>query len=215
MPSSSRRVSTRAGACSPTPEPVGGLMLDTSVLVGAERSAYAVTPGEGRHAGAELLAAPAGRVLAAVRDVVAAEGPIHETELVGRVAGMWGQRAGARIQARVLGVARAAARDGAVRQRGAFFWPASGADAMPVRSRAGHRMAAERIAPEESQAAVRLVLAGGHGFSRGQLTTEVRAVLGFARTGAALDEAIGAAVDARLAEGALGEVSAGLRLRVP
>jgi hypothetical protein len=57
------------------------------------------------------------------------------------------------------------------------------------------------------------VLAGGHGFARGQLTTEVRSVLGFSRTGAALDEAIGAAIDALLASGALGEGSAGLRLR--
>ena len=84
---------------------------------------------------------------------------------------------------------------------------------MPLRSRATARMAADRIAPEEYEAAMRAVLAGGTGLSRSQLTSEVRAVLGFARTGAALDEAIGAAVDAMVASGELGEGSAGLRLR--
>jgi hypothetical protein len=176
-----------------------------------EGEPYATTPGEGRHAGSDLLAAPTSQLLAAVREVVATEAPIHEAELVARVAGMWGTRAGARIQARILELCGAAEREGVVRRRGAFLWDAS--DAAPPRSRTGLRMPADRIAPEEFRAAVRAVLAGGHGFARGQLTTEVRSVLGFARTGAALDEAIGAAVDAMLAAGELGEGSAGLRLR--
>ena len=58
------------------------------------------------------------------------------------------------------------------------------------------------------------MLAGGHAFSRAQLTTEVRAMLGYARTGAALDEAIGAALDALLAAGVVGEGSVGVRLRI-
>jgi hypothetical protein len=74
-------------------------------------------------------------------------------------------------------------------------------------------MAADRIAAEEYAATVRAVLATGHGFSRPQLTTEVRAVLGFSRTGALLDEAIGAAVDGMIADGHVGESSGGLRLR--
>lgn len=82
-----------------------------------------------------------------------------------------------------------------------------------VRSRAGTRIPADRIAPEEYASAVQMVLAGGHGFSRAQLTTEVRAVLGFSRTGAALDEAIGAAIGRLLADGVLGEASTGVRLR--
>jgi len=38
-------------------------------------------------------------------------------------------------------------------------------------------------------------------------------VLGFARTSAALDEAIGLALDSMLADGVLGEGSTGVRLR--
>jgi hypothetical protein len=60
---------------------------------------------------------------------------------------------------------------------------------------------------------VLLVLAGGHGFSRAQLVTEVRSVLGYGRTSAALEEAVGAAVDALLADGTVGEASTGIRLR--
>ena len=172
---------------------------------------YVLTPGEGRFVGADVLAAPAGQLLAAVRAVVETEAPIHEAELASRVAGMWGNRAGSRIQARILDVARAAERDGIVRRRGQFFWGAR--DDVAPRSHAHHRVPAERIAPEEYQAAIRAVLADGHGFDRGQLTSEVRSVLGFARTGAALDEAIGAAIDALLASEILGEASVGLRLR--
>jgi len=74
-------------------------------------------------------------------------------------------------------------------------------------------MSAEHIAPEEYRAAVMWVLASGRGFARPALVTEVRSVLGFARTGAALDEAIGVALDGMLADGILGEGSTGVRLR--
>jgi hypothetical protein len=133
-------------------------------------------------AGGDLLAAPAGQLAAAVRAVVDAEGPVHEAELAARVAGFWGTRVGARIQARIAEACRAAERDGAVVRRGTFLWR-PGAEVRP-RSRAAARMAADRIAAEEYAATVRAVLATGHGFSRPQLTTEVRAVLGFSRTGA-------------------------------
>ena len=175
---------------------------------------YIVTPGEGRHAGTELLAAPVGQVLAAVRDIVQVEGPIHEADLAGRVASFWGQRVGARIQARVLEVARGAARDGLLRQQDTFFWRASDRGGLLARSRVGLRTAAERVAPEEYRAAVRAVLGGGHAFTRAQLTTEVRTLLGYARTGAALDEAIQGAIAALVTAGEVGEGSVGLRLRV-
>jgi hypothetical protein len=60
---------------------------------------------------------------------------------------------------------------------------------------------------------VTAVLAAGHSFPRSQLVAEVRTVLGFSRTGALLEEAIGAAIEAMLAEGLLGEGSGGVRWR--
>jgi very-short-patch-repair endonuclease len=202
-----------AGVAGAPAAPPGGGRGAPAAYVRPVAPPYDVAADDGRHAGADLLAAPAGRLLDAVRLVIDAEAPVHEAELVGRVAGMWGARAGSRVQARILDAVRAAEAAGAVRRRGDFLWAPS--DAVRARSRARHRTPAERIAPEEYAAAVRLVLGAGHAFPRGQLTTEVRAVLGFARTGAALDEAIGAVVDALLASGELGEGSGGLRLRVP
>jgi hypothetical protein len=170
-----------------------------------------MTPGEGRHAGAELLDAPLGQLAQAVVAVVETEAPLHVADLTARVAGLWGTRAGSRIAARIAEACTAAERDGRVQRRGDFLWSPSGR--CVVRSRAGTRIPADRIAPEEYEAAVLAVLAGGHGFARPQLVTEVRALLGFGRTGPALDEAIGAAIDALLADGTVGEGGAGVRLR--
>jgi hypothetical protein len=170
-----------------------------------------VSTADGQFVGRDLLEAPLGQLAHAVAQVVAAESPVHESEVVSRVVGMWGTRAGSRIQARVLEACRAVEQEGTIRRRGDFLWSQS--DAVTVRSRAGTRIPAERIAPEEYAAALLAVLEAGHGFSRPQLTTEVRAVLGFGRTGAALDEAIGAAIDRLLASGTLGESSTGVRRR--
>ncbi len=58
-----------------------------------------------------------------------------------------------------------------------------------------------------------MVLGSGHGFSKTQLTAEVRSVLGFTRTGEVLDEAIARAVETLIARGSIGEASVGIRLR--
>jgi hypothetical protein len=79
--------------------------------------------------------------------------------------------------------------------------------------RAGTRIPAARIAPEEYAAAVRAVLADGRALPRARLVAASRALLGFARTGPVLEEMLGRAIDALLAAGELGEASAGLQLR--
>jgi hypothetical protein len=124
---------------------------------------------------------------------------------------MWGARAGSRIQARIDEACRAAERDRLIERRGAFLWNAAGR--CVLRSRAGTRITADRIAPEEYEQAVLAVLADGHGFSRPQLVNEVRAVFGYGRTGPALDEAIGAVIAKMTDAGMLGEASSGIRLR--
>jgi very-short-patch-repair endonuclease len=166
---------------------------------------------DARHLAGDILAAPQGQLVTAVVTVVEAEAPLHETDLYSRVAAMWGTKAGSRIQARIEDACGAALRRGLLGRRGEFLWGAS--ETCRIRSRAGTRIPANRIAPEEYQAAVLAVLSGGHGFSRPELTNEVRSVFGFNRTGAALDEAINSAIDALMTTGEIGEASTGIRLR--
>ena len=83
---------------------------------------YVITPGEGQYAGSELLIAPFGQLAQAVTTVVETESPIHVTDLLSRVAGMWGTRVGSRIQARILDACQAVERDGRIQRRSDFFW---------------------------------------------------------------------------------------------
>jgi very-short-patch-repair endonuclease len=173
---------------------------------------YTVTPGEGRFSGSDILSTPLGQLADAVKAVVAAESPIHRTDLVARVLGMWGTRSGSRIQALLADACAAAEGAGMVERRGEFFW-APGQSAVPIRSRAGTRIPGDRIAPEEYRAAILAILAGGHAFAHGQLVSEVRSLLGYSRTGAVLDEAISAVIAEMLKAGEVGEASTGIRLR--
>lgn len=135
------------------------------------------------------------------------------TDLLSRVAGMWGTRVGSRIQARILDACRAVEREGLIQRRGDFFWSAASEGKCTFRSRSGLKIPGDRIAPEEYREAILAVLANGHAFSRAQLTNEVRAAFGFSRTGVILDEAIGTEIASLLQEGKLGEASTGIRLR--
>jgi very-short-patch-repair endonuclease len=172
---------------------------------------YVFAKGEGRYAGRELVSEPPGVLAQAIGDVVEVESPVHIDDVITRVAAMWDTRAGTRIQSRIVDACALAERQHLIERRGEFLW--NPGHETTVRSRAGTRISAERIAPEEFHAAVRLVLDGGRAFARPALINEVRALLGFSRTGAALDEAIGNVVSAMLSEGVLGEGSTGLRLR--
>lgn len=172
---------------------------------------YELAPGEDRFAGSDIQAAPEHLIATAIQSVVDVESPIHLTDLLSRVASMWGNRAGSRIQVRILDISSKLIARGQVKRRGEFFWNA--ADTCTVRSRAGRGIPADRIAPEEFERAVLAVLGNGHSFPRPQLTNEVRSMLGYARTGAIIDEAVTAAVERLLAAGKLGEGSAGLAAR--
>jgi very-short-patch-repair endonuclease len=172
---------------------------------------YQFTDGEGCYAGTDLLGAPTSQLLQAITAVVDAEAPIHLSDLTARVAGMWRTRVGARIAARITDTCQAAERDGLLRCRDGFVWRPD--ETCLVRSRAGTRIPAERIAPEEYHAAVLLVLRSGFGFARDDLINEVRAVFGYSRTGPQLEAAIGSAIDRLLAHGTVGEGAAGIQLR--
>ena len=178
----------------------------------AQGEPYAFAPDGVAHEG-DFSAAPAPLVGRAVEEVVAAEAPLHLADLAARVAARWGcERVGPRMMQRVRDVAAALAGRGRIVQRGEFVY-APGDGEVPVRTRAGTRIPAERIAPEEYRAAVLRLLRAGDGVDRRALTAGVRRLFGFGRTGAALDAAVGDAVDALLAEEVLGEGSTGIRLR--
>src|SRR5262249_41590570 len=115
---------------------------------------YHFTTGEGRYAGTELLDTPLSQLLKAIVAVVEGEAPLHASDLATRVAGMWSSRVGTRIMARITEVCRAAERDGLLIQQDGFVLRPDGR--CTVRSRAGTRIPAERIAPEEYREAVRL-----------------------------------------------------------
>ncbi len=57
------------------------------------------------------------------------------------------------------------------------------------------------------------VLRARGGLPRKELMAEARALLGFTRLNAKLEESFGATLDALLADGTCGEASTGLRLR--
>jgi len=173
--------------------------------------AYRFAPGEGRYAGRDLLQAPASQLNAAVARVVEVEYPLHLEDLLARVAGMWDVRLGSRIRARIEAAIRALAAEGGLELRGEFAWAPGGA--ARVRSRAGTRIPAERLAPEEVRAAILLVLGTGYGFPLAALANEVRALFGYGRGTDALSAAVEAQAAALLAENVVGHGSLGLMLR--
>ena len=116
---------------------------------------------------------------------------------------------GTRIRARVMDALEASQPQVSV--QGEFVTQPGGVVA--VRSRAGTHIPPERVAPEEYRQAILTVLGTGQGFSREQLSNEVRALLGFGRATEPLHQAVEAQLSALLAEGRLGEGSAGLTLR--
>jgi very-short-patch-repair endonuclease len=173
---------------------------------------YRLATGEGRYSGQDILTAPPDQIDRAVLAVVETEAPLHLTDLLTRVAGMWGKKAGSRIARRITSRLDHAQRCGQVVRRGDFVWAPSAQ--ITVRSRAGTGIPAERICPEEYREAVMTVLRTGQGFARPLLTNEVRSLFGFNRTGAILEAQIGQAIETLLHEGVLGEGSAGIVLRM-
>jgi len=161
-----------------------------------------------------LLEAPIPKVVEALLDVVRVESPIHEDELVGRLAGFWGhQRGGARIREHVLRACKTAEHGGKVERRASFLWW-TGASCVARTRGEGAPTQPDRIAPEEYEMAIRDALAGGTALARERLIAEVRGALGFQRTGKILEARIGDRIDALRDGGEIVEVSQGLRLVV-
>jgi very-short-patch-repair endonuclease len=162
----------------------------------------------------DLIREPIPHVVEALLEVVRVESPIHEDELVTRLAMFWGHnRGGAKIRDHVLRACRTAEQSRKVERRGPFLWLAG--SACVGRSRHGNAPTqAALIAPEEYEAIIRHVLANGVTLPREQLVAEVRSALGFQRAGKHIAARITDRLDAMRETGELVEVSLGLRLRV-
>ena len=100
-----------------------------------------------------ILLARVEDVRSALTEVLQAEAPIHEDDLVTRVASLWGQRAGSRIRDQIMGTAVPLFKGGRVTRRGDFLYVPG--RTVHARCRRGSlAIPAERIASEEYQAAV-------------------------------------------------------------
>lgn len=153
------------------------------------------------------------KVVDALVDVVRVESPIHEDELVSRLATFWGHnRGGARIRDHVLRACRTAEHSRKIERRGPFLW-LTGSACVPRLRDDDAPTKAELIAPEEFEATICHVLADGATMPREQLVTEVRSALGFQRAGKHIAARITDRLDAMRENGELVEVSQGLRLR--
>jgi very-short-patch-repair endonuclease len=150
---------------------------------------------------AQMNATEVGRVIA---DIVRVESPIHRDEALRVLASLFLTRASKRTQEAFISGLWAAARSGAVIERGEFLW-ASDTESVRVRYRGEGCPVTkpEFIAPEELQAAVKLVLASEFGLAREALLGSTARLLGFNRTGANLSAAIDVAVEALMRSGAI------------
>lgn len=127
-----------------------------------------------------------------VIQVVHAEGPIHGELLVQRIArryGLW--RTGDRIQEYVERAITLALRQRQIEQRGAFFWPSNPATLVPRQPASdGEPRPPQFIAPEEIEAAARLLIEDNYPMPREALIKETARWLGFKRVGPNVDAAI-------------------------
>jgi very-short-patch-repair endonuclease len=158
-----------------------------------------------------LLAAPVPTVVKAILTVVEAEAPIHIKDLGARVAGMWGQKTGSNITAKIDYILQHLQASNHIVRREDFLWLPNGS--FVVRSRKGSGIPAERIAPEEIREAVLMVLRTGSEFTRQELLKEVSGVFGFSRTGATLQQTITVVVEDLLRKGLIGEGRVGIAIR--
>jgi very-short-patch-repair endonuclease/DNA polymerase III delta prime subunit len=164
--------------------------------------------------GQDLSTAPTSFIAQAIADVAAVEAPLHFADLASRVATQWDCILSSRRTGRIRAVVEMCVREKQIHLRGDFVYLSVNPNEVPVRSRAGTRIPPERIPPEEYREAILMVLRAGDGLDRSALTKAVRALLGFNRTGPALEDAIRTAIDVLLSEEIIGEGSIGIRLRV-
>ena len=99
-----------------------------------------------------LLEMPTNQFANIVLHIVNIESPLHLEDLVKRIVGIWGQKAGSRMTNRIAEIVRLLAETRQIEIRGEFIWKIN--TNLKARSRSGTNIPAERIAPEEVQTAI-------------------------------------------------------------
>ena len=141
------------------------------------------------------------RLAEVVRQIVAAEGPIHVNLIARRVAESFGKaRAGGRIADATQTALREAKRHsgGDMLERRDFWLTREQSEQMPIRDRSATGAGADKAAmlpPMEIAAAAELIERESGRVAQGDLIREVSRLLGFKRAGADLRRVIGGALD--------------------
>jgi very-short-patch-repair endonuclease len=144
-----------------------------------------------RGTSAQLLVMPPDALARVVEEIVKAEGPIHVEEALHVFADSFGAKASARPREAFERALLKATAGGVILRREEFLWPAGQSEAV-VRYRGGDCPVtdAERICPEEFEAAVKLVLQQQFGLPFDALIEATARLMGFSRTGAKVKGAI-------------------------
>jgi hypothetical protein len=163
-----------------------------------------------RNSGTGVLSESTSSLVHAIGEVSQAESPVHQDDVMNRLATAYGdQRVGSRIARHLEAALTTAESRGVIVRRGGFVWEPNGE--VHPRSRSGTGIPAERIAPEEYEVAALMVLRAGTR-PRPVLVAATRTLLGYNRTGTKLEERIDQAIDFLVREGKVGEGSAGLAI---
>jgi len=139
---------------------------------------------------------PIDRLATIVAEVVAAEGPIHQSELVRRVAAQYDiSRVGNRIEERVL---TAASRCRKAKLSDAFYWPI-GMTAPPLRRRDDSMRDIDLVCLEEIGLAARELVKAQFGMNRDDLLAQTARLLGFAPSSSKVKSRINEAIEREVA----------------
>ncbi len=168
----------------------GGKSADAQLPSGVVQYLHA-RDDKARGSSASLLAMKPDQVATILSEIVKTEGPIHVEEALHACTEMFGAKASARPREAFERGLAAAVNAGGIIRREDFLWSAGQGDAV-VRHRGGDCPVtdAERICPEEFDAAVRLVLQQQFGLPFDALIEATARLMGFSRTGTKLKSAI-------------------------
>ncbi len=174
-----------------TPPPEPKVKVDLPTYVWPYKRAKITASGD------DLGQAAPAMLAADVARVVKLEGPVHVDEVFDRIMEAWGvTRAGRRISAILMQAIELAAQARQIDQRGDFLWPI-GLEKPIVRTpdQNDEPRSIEHVAPEEIAEAAVLCVSEARSLSLADLARETAQLLGFARNGPKIDEAIQIAIE--------------------